>query len=129
MVIAALVSPEFAESSGWNDLLVRTIFIVAFSGSIGVFLDHLNFLITFERHGITYRNFVRKKRDIPYRDITRFGLEYWGASPYGRCPYMVVYVREKKYRIYSKTVGFEYLREQLRENVGRDKEKNLAFLD
>jgi len=120
-IVGSLVSPEMAENSGWNDLWIRVGISALCLIFVGTFIEHLNFTIIFEKHGMIYRNWVRVKSNIPYSNITRYGLEsYWGSA------FMVVYVERKKYRFYSGLVGAAYLREQLRENVGRDKERNLV---
>jgi len=122
-IVGALVSVEFAEGSGmnraWSYEILGAIFLMCILG----IPYGLNTLITFESQGLTYRNFWRKTYDIPYASITQYGLERrLGETA------LAIYTAEKKYLI-PELIGFWYLREQLRENVGEEKEKSTTFLD
>ena len=124
LVIAGLVSPEFAESSGWNNhLLVRVgLSALALVGIWG-FIHSLNLKVSFEKDGLTHRGFFRISREIPYSSIKQYGLEpFLGGTG------LTIYTEKKKYRIACTLVGFEYLHEQIRKNVGRDKQKDKTII-
>ena len=106
--------------SGWE---LGSAFI-GFCGllGVGIFISYLNISITFETHGLTYKNFRRKKHDIPYTSITQYGLEkkFFG-------PVLIVYTDNKKFEFDPDWIGFDYLREQIKENVGTEKEQNKTY--
>jgi len=105
----------------WRGLVAMGVLLLI---AILLLVYNLNYSISFESSGLKYRNIWRRTRDMPYKNITRYGIEKsWGVTS------LVVYVEEKKYRFSPSLVGFKYLHEQIRENVGRDKEKNLTFLE
>ena len=120
--IGELVNPSIIQSA---DPPLPAVFFGVFAWmNISVFIYDLNLSITFKSHGLIYRNCVRRTHEIPYSDITRYGLERFRGEPV-----FVIYMADKKYRFRSDLVGFAYLREQVRENVGEDKAKNLTYIE
>ena len=122
LMIAAGIA-DLIESSGgplWARVAIGFFCLLI----LGTFIRQLNILIVFKNDGLTSRDSWRQTCDIPYGSIQRYGLE----SSFGST-FLAVYTEKKKYRFSAMLVGLDYLRQQIRENVGRDKEKNLAFFD
>ncbi|MCL2842066.1 MAG: hypothetical protein FWE28_01185 [Oscillospiraceae bacterium] len=116
ITVALILSPSSRERD-----ISMVMFGLSSIATICISIHMWSILITFEQHGIVYRTFWRGAREIPYKDIER----YWLAQPFPATPSdkrIVVYVGKKKYKFESAIVGFEYLYEQLKENVGQGKD-------
>jgi len=133
VIFAWVMAHETTIPNEMVTLLERLVFWALFPVvGILVILYSVNKRIALKEDFFTYRNMWRRTQKVPYKSITQYGMRrFIKKGKYIHRSYGVyrICVGEKKYKFYVFTLAeLEYLRGQLREKVGPEREKDLAAI-